>query len=44
MAGQANIKDNELGVKDFKWLAKEEVQALVLPGYWSYVRNMLADR
>lgn len=44
MAGQADISKNELGGSDFQWLAKEEVQRVVSPGYWSSVRNMLAER
>jgi large subunit ribosomal protein L46 len=44
MAGQANLQDNRFGFKDFKWLAKEEVQKEVPGGYWSSVKNMLADR
>jgi large subunit ribosomal protein L46 len=44
MAGQANIKDNLYGLEDFKWLTKEEVQKHVAAKYYSYVRNMLADR
>lgn len=44
MAGQANIKDNLFGLEDFKWLTKEEVQKHVAARYYSYVKNMLADR
>lgn len=44
MAGQANLADNKLGIQDFKWLAKEEVQKVVNQKYWSSVQNMLADR
>ena len=44
MAGQANLKDNSLGVADFKWLAKQEIQKEVLPHYWNSVKNMLVDR
>jgi len=44
MAGQANLQDNRFGLKDFKWLAKEEIQKEVQGGYWSSVKNMLADR
>jgi large subunit ribosomal protein L46 len=44
MAGQANLKGNELGFKDFKWLAKDELQKELNPHYWSSVKNMLAER
>lgn len=44
MAGMANIEDNSLGLTDFKWLAKEEVQKEVHPSYWNSVKNMLAER
>ncbi|KAI9702577.1 MAG: 54S ribosomal protein L17 mitochondrial [Candelina mexicana] len=44
MAGQANLESNAFGLSDFKWLAKEEVEKAVNPRYWSYVRNMLAER
>lgn len=44
MAGQANLQDNVLGIKDFQWLAKEEVQKAVDSKYWRSVRNMLAER
>lgn len=44
MAGQANITDNKLEVADFQWLAKEEIEKVVTPNYWSAVQNMLAER
>lgn len=44
MAGQANLANNKLGLADFKWLAKEEIQRLVTPRYWSQIANMLAER
>lgn len=44
MAGQADISKNELGDTDFQWLAKEELQKVVTPGYWSSIKNMLAER
>ncbi|KAF2763444.1 50S ribosomal subunit L30 [Pseudovirgaria hyperparasitica] len=43
-AGQANVEDSVLGVQDFCWLAKEEVQPLVSPKYWKAIHDMLADR
>lgn len=44
MAGQFNLKESKLGLKDFKWLVKEEVQKEVEETYWKSVRNMLAER
>ncbi|KAK3213983.1 hypothetical protein GRF29_28g1672242 [Pseudopithomyces chartarum] len=44
MAGQANLKENQLGLQDFKWLAKEEVEKQVEEKYWRYIKNMLAER
>ena len=44
MAGQANLKDNALGLTDFKWLAKEEIEKIVHGKYWCSIRNMLAER
>lgn len=44
MAGQANLKDNQLGARDFQWLAKDEVQKTVDQKYWHSIRNMLAER
>ena len=44
MAGQVNLKENQFGLNDFKWLAKEEVQKEVEEPYWKSVKNMLAER
>lgn len=44
MAGQLNLTDNKLGLSDFKWLAKEEVEKEVDRKYWHSVKNMLAER
>ncbi len=44
MAGQADLKGNLFGLSDFKWLTKQEVEKHVADKYWSYVKNMLADR
>ncbi|KAF3033434.1 54S ribosomal protein L17 mitochondrial [Didymella heteroderae] len=44
MAGQANLKDSALGLKDFKWLHKQELEKAVEPDYWRQVKNMLAER
>jgi large subunit ribosomal protein L46 len=44
MMGQADIKENELGVSEFKWLAKEEIQKLVPPKYWESIDDILPSR
>jgi large subunit ribosomal protein L46 len=44
MAGQLNLKENKLGLQDFKWLAKDELQTTVDKDYWRQVKNMLAER
>lgn len=44
MAGQVNLKENKLGLKDFQWLAKDELQKQVDEAYWHSVKNMLAER
>ncbi|ORY69501.1 50S ribosomal subunit L30 [Pseudomassariella vexata] len=44
MAGQANLKDNALGYKDFNWLTKDELREKLPFPYFRSVRNMMADR
>jgi large subunit ribosomal protein L46 len=44
MAGQFNVKESKMGVKDFRWLAKEELQKEVEGSYWRSIKNMLAER
>lgn len=44
MAGQADLKDNMFGLKDFKWLAREEVEQQVQRAYWNDIKNMLPAR
>lgn len=44
MAGQADLKDNQLGLTDFKWLAKDEIHKQVDSDYWKSIKNMLAER
>jgi large subunit ribosomal protein L46 len=44
MAGQADITQNRLGVADFSWLAREEIQPLVSTEYWKAVERMLPER
>ena len=44
LAGQADLKDNTLGIDQYKWLAKDEVQKHVSPFYWSNVKHMLVEQ
>ncbi|KAF9892428.1 54S ribosomal protein L17 mitochondrial [Aspergillus nanangensis] len=44
MTGQADLTVNTQGLKDFKWLAKEEIPKFVGLTYYSNIKNMLADR
>ncbi|KAH7374357.1 50S ribosomal subunit L30 [Pyrenochaeta sp. MPI-SDFR-AT-0127] len=44
MAGQVNLKENKLGLQDFKWLAKDELEKEVDGRYWRSIKNMLAER
>ncbi|KAA8893765.1 39S mitochondrial ribosomal protein L46-domain-containing protein [Sphaerosporella brunnea] len=41
MAGQADLKDNKLGLEDFLWLTKEEIGEVVDKSYWESVKPML---
>ena len=43
MAGQPKLSGNELGLSDHRWLAKEEIQQEVSPGYWKAIKNMLVE-
>lgn len=44
MAGQVDLVKNVFGLKDFRWLAKEEISRMVTPRYFSVIQNMLAER
>jgi large subunit ribosomal protein L46 len=44
MAGQADLSINTQNLKDFKWLAKEEIAQYLNTQYYSNIKNMLADR
>jgi large subunit ribosomal protein L46 len=44
MAGQADLSLNTHNLKDFKWLAKEELAQYLNTQYYSNIKNMLADR
>jgi large subunit ribosomal protein L46 len=44
LAGQADLADNKLGLDDFKWVTKEEIQPLVSGKYWRALKGALSDR
>lgn len=44
MAGQADLSKNTMGLTDFMWLTKEELQKHLHPYYFRSVRNMFAER
>ncbi|KAI5926360.1 39S mitochondrial ribosomal protein L46-domain-containing protein [Camillea tinctor] len=44
MAGQADLKNNRMGLEDFNWLTKEELKEKLDEEYFHAVRNMMADR
>lgn len=44
MAGQVNLKENKLGLQDFKWLSRDEVKTAVDDSYWHSIKNMLVGR
>jgi len=46
MAGQADLSNNELGLKEFKWLCKEEIHKLFnqTPYYWNRLDSFLPQR
>ena len=43
MAGQFSLRHGKMGVTDFQWLAKEEIEEVVDEVYWKAVRNMLVE-
>jgi len=44
MAGQADLTNNKMGLKDFNWLTKDELKTKLPGDYFRAVRNMMADR
>lgn len=44
MGGQLNLSINQLGLRGFKWLAREEIRKLVDRDYWEGIRNMIPSR
>lgn len=43
-SGQADLEETSHDLEDFKWLAKEEIEAHVTPEYWSSIKNMLVEQ
>jgi len=44
MAGKLDLAANKLGLSDFKWLAKDELEKELRPMYWKQVSKMLVER
>lgn len=44
MAGQADLSGNKLGLTDFNWLTREELQEVLSERYYHSVRNMMELR
>ena len=44
MGGQLKLTNNKFGLRDFKWLAREEIQKSVDYDYWDGIRNMIPSR
>jgi large subunit ribosomal protein L46 len=44
MAGQVDLVKNAFGLKDFRWLSKEEISTVVTRRYFSVIENMLTER
>ena len=44
MAGQAKLEENQLGLREFRWLTKQELQTTLSPQDFSAVKKVLADR
>ena len=44
IAGQLAIKNNHLGLDDFKWVTKDELQTTLRPRDFAAVKDILAER
>jgi large subunit ribosomal protein L46 len=44
MAGQADLKENQFGLKDFMWLTKQEIEKHVDGKFYHAIKNMMSDR
>ncbi|EWC47039.1 hypothetical protein DRE_03801 [Drechslerella stenobrocha 248] len=43
-AGRPNIVGNEVGVTDYQWLPKEEIEGVVHKDYWRAIKRILVTR
>lgn len=44
LAGQVDLTDNSLGLSDFQWLTKQEIQKVAGDDYFQFVQHMLVAR
>lgn len=44
LAGQVDLTDNSLGLSDFQWLTKQEIEKVAGKDYFQYVQHMLVAR
>ena len=45
MAGKPKLStDKKLGLEDYKWLTKQEIEPLVSKDYWAAIRHFLVER
>ena len=44
LAGQADLKNNKMGLSDFNWLTKDELKEKFDEDYFHAVRLMMANR
>ncbi len=44
MAGQADLSKNTMGLTDFQWLTREELEKVLPSPYFRSVKNMMGDR
>lgn len=44
LAGQADLAGNQLGLDDFQWLTKEEIEGVVERSYYKQIMNMLVSQ
>lgn len=44
LAGQVDLTDNKLGLEDFQWLTKEEIEKVAGKKYFKAVQHILVAR
>ena len=44
LAGQIDLKNNDLGLGDFRWLTQEEMRNTLRPRDFAAVKDILAER